>query len=563
MHRGYALALASLIVGGTATAALADPHRLYDAKADCAVFGVAGFAAIRAEWDGPCVRGLAGGHGTATLFDKDGKSETLTASFRDGGVLDGDADIRWSDGAHYTGATLDGRAGGTGVLTDADGNRFEGLWKDGALNGRGTVVWANGDRYEGDWKNGKADGHGVQVWANGESYDGAWVGDQPNGQGTLTHKDGTRTTAMFVDGKRQASAAPSPSPAPDAPSASPAAGDPVTASLLESFTGRTLIAVDGSTVTLAAKDGGVVRTLTAPDGSVQKAGFTFLGNGLGTITDAGSPTQVTGFFRVLPDSVELTYGDGRSETLARSAADGISLVQKSAAGERACTAWYPAGHVFSAEERKAAVAAYARRLGVGDAGAAPRLPCPAQAAAAPVRTTPSAPPPVSPHHKPLHGARATVALALPASLVTASNGLETVPVKPSTVHLIDGPTEVVPVDATAIVDEKIASNCLKVDSDGAYWGFRNHCSYNVQFAYCLLRGVDQTTMCGDGGVPGSVAANGFGALFADTSMGERGTERDFRWVGCRGGAGEVAARLDHADPASGRCTAAGRTASRD
>ncbi len=547
MRWGNALALAGLLACGWASAAEAEPRRLYDRKADCAVFGIAGFAATRAEWDGPCVRGLAGGRGTATYFDKDGNSQAAAASFRDGRVLDGDADIRWSGGAHYTGQTVDGAASGHGILTNAAGDRYEGEWKDGALNGHGSVAWANGDRYEGDWVGGKAEGRGVQAWANGETYDGPWHNDLPNGQGTVTRKDGSHYTALFVDGKKQASAGAAP--------AAPAAAAALPASLLEGFAGKTLVGVDGSSVALTAKDGGVLRTLTAPDGTVQKAAYTFLGNGLGTITDSASPPQVIGFFRVLSDRIEFTYADGHSEVLTHGSDDGLSLVLKSASGEQSCSSWYPSGHVFSADERKAAVAAYARRLGV-DAGAAPRNSC-----AAPVATPVRATPPAGPRHKPAHAAREIA--AVPAGLVTTANGLQTVPVKPSTVHPIDGPMEVVPVEASVLVDEQIASNCLKVDSDGAYWGFRNHCGYAVQFAYCLLHGIDAMTACGGGGVPGSVPADGFGALFSDTSIGERGTERDFRWVGCRGGAGEVVAHLDKADPASGRCLRAGRTAARD
>lgn len=532
MQWGSALALAGLLIGGTASAANGESHRLYDRDADCAVFGVAGFAAIRASWDGPCTRGLATGQGTAVFFDKDGKSEAINAGWRDGAILDGDAEIRWSDGARYTGTTAEGRP-----------------------NGHGAVVWANGDRYEGDWVNGKAEGRGVQTWANGDSYDGAWRDDQPNGEGTVTHKDGTHFVAHFIDGKRQETDPPKPvAAATPSPAATPAPADAPPA-LLDGFTGKTLIGVDGSSVTLTAKTGGVLRTITNADGSTQLAAFTFLGNGLGTISDGGN---VTGFFRVSASSVELTYGDGRSESV-RLLGDGIVIVAKDAAGAQSCSAWYPQGHAFSAEERKAAVAAYARRLGVAGAGAVP-MPCPS-AVATPAHTLPM-PKPGAPR-KPLHAAREP--LAIPASNVTPS-GLTMVPVKPSTVHLIDGGPEVVPVDAAAIVDEKIASNCLKVESDGAYWGFRNHCGYSVQFAYCLLRGVDPMTACGGDGaasVPGSVAASGFGALFSDQSIAERDVERAFRWVGCRGGAGEVAAHLDHAEPASGRCTRAGQTASRD
>ena len=70
-------------------------------------------------------------------------------------------------------------------------------------------------------------------------------------------------------------------------------------------------------------------------------------------------------------------------------------------------------------------------------------------------------------------------------------------------------------------DANDASHCLKVDSDGSHWGFRNACDFAVQFAYCMAGGGDNLTACGKDvtvSVAGSVAANGFGALMADTSL---------------------------------------------
>jgi hypothetical protein len=97
-----------------------------------------------------------------------------------------------------------------------------------------------------------------------------------------------------------------------------------------------------------------------------------------------------------------------------------------------------------------------------------------------------------------------------------------------------------------------ASTCLSVESDGTHWGFRNHCGYTVQFAYCLMGGK-QLASCSDGAVAGSVAGNGFGALVADESLKETDAKHDFRWVACQGGAGEVIPHLDQIDPPSGRC----------
>jgi hypothetical protein len=72
----------------------------------------------------------------------------------------------------------------------------------------------------------------------------------------------------------------------------------------------------------------------------------------------------------------------------------------------------------------------------------------------------------------------------------------------------------------------------------------------------LAQGGDSLTNCAAGGVSGSVAAGGFGALAADKSFSEGEAEHDFRWLACDGGAGEVVAHLVHTDPPDGRCVRA-------
>src|SRR4029077_12427729 len=99
-------------------------------------------------------------------------------------------------------------------------------------------------------------------------------------------------------------------------------------------------------------------------------------------------------------------------------------------------------------------------------------------------------------------------------------GLTQVAVRTSDVHLIDGavaaplaaisppaataqpaapaaqqpaPPAPVPAQVTlasAMPDGHGASDCLTVESDGANTGFRNHCAYGVQFAYCVQRAGD-------------------------------------------------------------------------
>jgi hypothetical protein len=337
---------------------------------------------------------------------------------------------------------------------------------------------------------------------------------------------------------------------------------------LGGWVGAKLVSLDGSTVSLTAKEGGVVRTITSPEGAVKTMAFIFLGQNLGTVSETDDQSRVSGVFHVAAGGIAVDYADGRSEFLAARGADGLTMSVKSADGDYACAAWYLPSHVFTADEKRAAVAAYARRLGVANGPDASHADC-ANSAAVFDDKDRAAEPSVSVHRKPTHAPREAAARVAPQPSVTAKlAGLQTVPVKQSTVHLIDAaPTQPATDNVGAPpVDERIASNCLKVESDGNYWGFRNHCSYNVQFAYCLLHGSDEMTACtadGLASVSGSVSSNGFGPLFADASPGERDVEHQFRWVGCRGGAGEVIARLDQSEPASGRCVRNARTLARD
>jgi hypothetical protein len=562
MRKSVLAALAALLMCDAAMAAEGPGRRLYDRDADCAVFAIAGVAADDAAWDGPCIRGLANGDGTATFFDSEGGSVAISTNWREGAPRDGKGALAWSDGARYQGDLGGGKANGAGVLTDRDGNRFEGFWRDGAMTGHGRIVWRNGDSFEGELVAGKAEGHGVQIWADGHKYDGNWRNDQPDGQGIVTRRDGSSFNATFVAGVMQpatavATAAPPPPSSPPAPQ-SAVASAPVSAApggtiVLADFAGRTLIGVDRSTVSLAPDGNAMAVTITSPDGEVRRLLLSALGNGMGSIADASAPSEAIGMFRASASGLRAEYADGHVETIAVDG-DGLRLTLTGDTGKTYCASWYPQGHSFSDAERKAAVAAYARRIGLSDGGT-PASTC---ATAAPLPVKAAMPVPTLKKRK----TGSVAAIAPGTALPPPEDGA----FKPSEVHTIDAATPVAtltPAVAPAAlqVDETIASNCLKVDSDGAYWGFRNHCGYSVQFSFCLLQGNDTMTACGTGGgIAGSVPANGFGALFSDASLGERGVDHKFRWIGCRGGAGEVVAHLDHADPASGRCVRGGTLA---
>jgi hypothetical protein len=501
-----------------------ETHWLTDPKAHCAVFDGNAQAGDAVSWSGDCVDGLASGQGTASFSRDGGEFESFAANFVKGVAGDGPVVAHWGHGWSYDGNDIHGQFNGPGVLINDSHDRFEGNWIDGKMNGQGVMIRADGER-----------------------YDGAWKDDLPNGKGVLTKADGTKLDGNFQDGKFEEASAGS--------DAKTAAAKPETQSAFAGISGKTLTGIDGSSIALTLIDGGIERRITNSGGVSRKTTFTFMNDRMGTVVEDGGPVaNVTGFFRLTDDGVDVRYADGRSEILSANA-DGGLLMTVEAAGDTSCRDWYPDGHVFSDADKKAALAAYASKLGLQPA--AQHAGCPVPVAPVPHAAAETKPQPHAERHA------EAKALGARAAYVTRDKlgGLETVSVKNSVVHAIDADMPVMagPVTASAAppamaADDHNASHCLSVESDGHYWGFRNACGFAVQFAYCLMHGAEKLTACdGANGVTGSVAASGFGALSPDQSLSEKDADHDFRWVACNGGAGEVTAHLAQADPVSGRC----------
>jgi hypothetical protein len=378
------------------------------------------------------------------------------------------------------------------------------------------------------------------------------------------------------------SATPQEKPAPvKDPKETPAKED-ASAPTLDSVVGKKLMSIDGSLIALTASEGGLSREIVASNGAVQRTAFRFINDKLGTVTDSRDTGKVIGVFRAGTSDIEIQYADGSSETVLANTAGGVSIESKSPTGGPYCTAWYPEGHMFSLDDRKAALAQYATRLGLPDSGdKKPEAPLRSGCGSTPTHATEVRPKPEAapadtgarPAVLASAGVTAAAKTAAPKTAEVAAAAAHAIDVRTSEVHPIDAAPAAPPTDpqpprvvaslnatqpaassnqAPAASDQKGASSCLSVDSDGSHWGFRNHCAYTVQFAYCLMNGKALTS-CKDGAVGGSVAGNGFGALVADESLKETDAAHDFRWVACQGGAGEVIPRLDQTEPPSGRC----------
>ena len=352
--------------------------------------------------------------------------------------------------------------------------------------------------------------------------------------------------------------------AADAPPAAPG--------WLAAVAGQKLDAVDGSSIRFTAADKGVSLSVTSPTGDTQENVFAMMSDKLGTVSDGANGDHLIGFFRMTDNSLEAQFADGHSETLKMNSGDGVSVILTSAAGGKACMAWYPQGHVFSDAERRIAVAEYAQRLGVSDAKIQPvQHGCdaaPAQklaSAHAPAKEKIAAngknPEPIMVRTSVVHavdGAALAPALATPASAIAAPK-LAPIPKSPPTVSM--GPVieqaSAKSSDADAALESVEpghgASGCLSVDSDGTDLGFRNQCRFSVEFSYCLENAGDPAIACNAGSRAGNVSANSFVALLHGVNIKAEDAEHDVRWVGCTGAENEVVAHLDKSDPPAGRC----------
>jgi hypothetical protein len=529
-------------------------HWVTDPQTGCVLYDASFRPGDEVSWSGECIQSRADGKGTARFTNNGAEFERFTGSFRNGVAEDGPVTVSWGQGWSYDGAMIAGHFEGHGILINDKKDRFEGEWKEGKLDGQGSVTHADGSRYDGLWKN-----------------------DLPNGAGVLTRADGEKLEGEFLDGKYIQDAAPggAPAPAPVAIEKKPAAEPPTSA--LIGMSGKKLMAVDGAMLNLIAIEGGIQRDITSASGQLKKSTFIFINDKLGTVAADGDPAStanggnVTGFFRLTDNSVEIRYADGKAETLS-ALDDGVLMKQTAPGAADICHAYFPDGHAFSDGEKKAAVAEYAIRLGL--APPETKTPCPGDVAiSAPPRISPEKrAEPAKPEAKLAPASLKNPAIS-PASIKGKLGALSAVAVREFMIHpvdaiamptLPDGAQAAIagPSAGSAAPGAHDASSCLTVESDGSHWGFRNACGYDVQYSYCLAQGGNSLTDCSAGGVAGSAAKKSFSALLPDKSFSEKDASHDFRWLGCDGGAGEVVARLERTDPSAGRCVRASDVASK-
>jgi len=109
---------------------------------------------------------------------------------------------KYDSGATYTGAMVNNKRQGLGVLDTPKGYHYEGQWANDSATGLGVSNdEANKERYEGEWRNGDRNGRGVYTWPTGQKFEGEYRDGARNGLGVLTQADGEREEVQWQDGK--------------------------------------------------------------------------------------------------------------------------------------------------------------------------------------------------------------------------------------------------------------------------------------------------------------------------------------------------------------------------
>jgi hypothetical protein len=497
MWRRTATGAAMLLLGGSSAALATDqPARwLLDLQGRCYVLYADNHLADAVMWSGDCADHQAEGPGTATF------------------LLNG----------HFTQA-------------------ISGTFARGIAAGQARIVWADGRQFEGLMVSGRPDGKAISNTRPVESQrtvqDVRPIESKGANAGPLPIAPATASTA----------------PTADAAADQIAVGVSVPDTWLDGFSGQRLIAADGTTMSVSTSAYGMV--LAPPPGSAVASSYlTFLNNSQGLVSEDARAEKISGLFQFGDDALAIDYAAGGTAVLSRANNGGLAIATSSGPVST-CSIWYPEGHVFSAAEREAAVAAYASRLGV-HAGLRATAICGATQtvqADSGSETNRVAPTRAVRSHRAAAGK--TAMSGSPAEI-----SAEPVVVRVSDVHPIDGSFSVPAPQAQAAltfgtVDKPVASpgspsQCLSVEANGADVGFRNHCSFEVQFAYCVVDAVDPVRLCGSGAPVGKVMANGFGPLFAERDP--KDPEHEFRWIACGGAHGDVMPKLVQTNPPAGQC----------
>ena len=144
------------------------------------------------SWSGAAIDGKAHGPGVLTWIDN-GEIAGRFAGEMVAGKAEGVGELwlRREDGfIHYTGEIAGSIVEGVGVALLPDGTRIEGEFVAEMMHGRVKITRPDGSSYTGQVERNESHGRGIQITAAGEKYLGEFVSGKRQGRGTLVYANG-------------------------------------------------------------------------------------------------------------------------------------------------------------------------------------------------------------------------------------------------------------------------------------------------------------------------------------------------------------------------------------
>ncbi len=157
-------------------------------------------------WSGACIDGKASGLGVMTFYNKDGLLGIYKGQTK-AGRLDGRGDLTFKNEKtgkfdNYIGRFTASNMNGMGKLTSSEGWTYEGEFKDGEEHGTGVYRLENGSVMRGEFADGKPVGSFLAgyVTKKGEEYFGDIENGKRHGEGMLILPDDTAYLGEFKQG---------------------------------------------------------------------------------------------------------------------------------------------------------------------------------------------------------------------------------------------------------------------------------------------------------------------------------------------------------------------------
>ena len=81
----------------------------------------------------------------------------------------------FENGDVYTGAFLNGKKHGKGLLETLSNRTYDGGWENDLPHGLGVNTFPNGKMYSGEYRKGRPYGNGQWTYSDGKTYSGTWI----------------------------------------------------------------------------------------------------------------------------------------------------------------------------------------------------------------------------------------------------------------------------------------------------------------------------------------------------------------------------------------------------